>query len=348
MKKIKIVLSQLMIALITSNIIYADLIEIPLKLDNWTKIQSSEIQSSEVEETSEGLKASKNGWLGVCGIKSKTYFNFSDSETFIKFKVITTDHVTVDPGIYIVGKNILNAWRLTTNYSNSGSTVIYSDTWYYLRIRVNPDKTFTVTTSKDNYDTLGGTVIKKQTGSIPDTENLSGLQVTEWGYISKTFIGIWLNSSSNTSGYIIAGEAKTTAVPYSNDGNCILNDSDNDGVIDQWDSCPQTAINSAIYSNGCIADKLYSQIEDLTQQIHQKSQAIEQKNEIIVNLNSSLHEKNQEISDLNTKINSMFSMEQMEKMVNNILSWGDTDNDGKIGLKEAIKALMVTSGINEN
>ncbi|ETR64998.1 MAG: hypothetical protein OMM_14983, partial [Candidatus Magnetoglobus multicellularis str. Araruama] len=34
-------------------------------------------------------------------------------------------------------------------------------------------------------------------------------------------------------------------------------DSDGDGVIDQWDICPQTGNNLAVYSNGCKANNLY-------------------------------------------------------------------------------------------
>ena len=36
-----------------------------------------------------------------------------------------------------------------------------------------------------------------------------------------------------------------------NDEQCILVDSDNDGVIDQWDSCPKTPENSCVNNKGC-------------------------------------------------------------------------------------------------
>ena len=41
----------------------------------------------------------------------------------------------------------------------------------------------------------------------------------------------------------------------------------------------------------------------------------------------------------------LYTEEQMNQMVSNILTWGDTNNDGKIGLAEAIQALRITSGV---
>jgi len=40
-----------------------------------------------------------------------------------------------------------------------------------------------------------------------------------------------------------------------------------------------------------------------------------------------------------------YTQQQMDQMVQNILAWGDTNGDGKIGLAEAINALQITSGI---
>ena len=43
----------------------------------------------------------------------------------------------------------------------------------------------------------------------------------------------------------------------------------------------------------------------------------------------------------------LYSEEQMNQMVSAILLWGDINEDGKISLVEAIKALRITSGIKE-
>ncbi len=41
----------------------------------------------------------------------------------------------------------------------------------------------------------------------------------------------------------------------------------------------------------------------------------------------------------------IYTQEQVDQMVRKILTWGDTNNDNKIGLEEAVNALQVTSGI---
>ncbi|KPA12176.1 hypothetical protein MHK_007614 [Candidatus Magnetomorum sp. HK-1] len=43
-------------------------------------------------------------------------------------------------------------------------------------------------------------------------------------------------------------------------------------------------------------------------------------------------------------IESQYSQSQVDKIVRNILQWGDTNDDGKINLSEAIKALQITAG----
>jgi len=87
-------------------------------------------------------------------------------------------------------------------------------------------------------------------------------------------------------------ELVTTVVPIP----ATFDDSDNDGVIDRWDLCPDTPADSCINKHGCLCEGLYTE-------------------------------------------------EQMNQMVSNILTWGDTNNDGKIGLAEAIHALRITSGV---
>jgi len=101
------------------------------------------------------------------------------------------------------------------------------------------------------------------------------------------------------------------------DPSCELNDSDNDGVDDSLDKCPNTIQGSAVYSNGCLAQDLYDEKLELTQQINQ----------------------------LNEQIQNMYTKTQMENMVQDILEWGDCNNDGKITLQEIVEKLMIISGI---
>ncbi|KPA17484.1 hypothetical protein MHK_002300, partial [Candidatus Magnetomorum sp. HK-1] len=78
-------------------------------------------------------------------------------------------------------------------------------------------------------------------------------------------------------------------------------------------------------------------------------------------MNEAISQKDRIISQLNTAMASMFSQseldnaifearkglftsENVELMINKILEW-DINNDGAIGLEEAIQALMISTGI---
>jgi len=58
------------------------------------------------------------------------------------------------------------------------------------------------------------------------------------------------------------------------------------------------------------------------------------------NIDINLIDKN-EIGDCK----GLYTEEDMKKMINSILSWGDTDKDGKIGLSEAINALLINTDV---
>ena len=47
----------------------------------------------------------------------------------------------------------------------------------------------------------------------------------------------------------------------------VLIDSDNDGVVDKWDTCPDTPKDSCVNKNGCHSDLLYTQ-EQMNQVIN--------------------------------------------------------------------------------
>ena len=42
---------------------------------------------------------------------------------------------------------------------------------------------------------------------------------------------------------------------------------------------------------------------------------------------------------------NLYSQAKINEIVSKILTWGDTNNDGKIGLEEVVKALLITSGL---
>ena len=112
--------------------------------------------------------------------------------------------------------------------------------------------------------------------------------------------------------------------------------------------------------------------------VNEKDQVIVQKNEAITELNTKMNsmftetqlnyaittaisEKQQRIDELETQMSNMytqiqlegaienatkglFNQEQIEIMINRILEW-DTNNDGTIGLIEAIHALQLSTGV---
>ncbi len=49
-------------------------------------------------------------------------------------------------------------------------------------------------------------------------------------------------------------------------------------------------------------------------------------------------------SDGIAAVGTMYTQEEMDQKISEILTWGDTNGDGKIGLQEAINALQITVG----
>jgi len=185
-------------------------------------------------------------------------------------------------------------------HSNSGTTTL----------NVNPNCTWTAFSVDDWL-------------SIETGENFIKIHYDSNSY-EYSRVGKIIVTGTGASGNIQQG---IEIIQERNITECEYIDSDSDGIIDQWDICTQTAKNTSVYSNGCKANELYIQIEDLTQQINLKDNYIK---------------------ELSEKVGSMYTEEQIEIMVENILTWGDTNGDGKIGLKEAIKALMISSGLYSN
>jgi len=108
-------------------------------------------------------------------------------------------------------------------------------------------------------------------GSIDD------IKIYNYGLTQEEVIEVWNQENTNSN-------------------NCLILDSDKDGVINQLDKCPNTPVDSWVNKEGCRGDLLYTK-------------------------------------------------QDMEKIVSHILNWGDTNEDGKINLSEAINALIITSGV---
>jgi len=152
-------------------------------------------------------------------------------------------------------------------------------------------------------------------------------------------------------------------------------DTDMDGVIDFFDNCNDTPQNSYVDNKGCdfdfssvytqeeLSSAISSAISEKINIIAEKESDIDELNDRIRSMftqeqlnnklqesedlcNSIISQKDLNITELTEIMKNMYTKEQMSKMVGYILLWGDTNNDGKIGLPEAIQALMTSSGIN--
>jgi len=105
--------------------------------------------------------------------------------------------------------------------------------------------------------------------------------------------------------------------------------------------CKNT-IESLSYENDELRVQITSMFtqEDMNEAISQKDRIISQLNSVMASMFSQ--------DELNNAIiearKGLFTSENVELMINKILEW-DVDNDGTIGLEEAIQALMISTGI---
>jgi hypothetical protein len=177
---------------------------IPLNFDYWLKINTGEW-----EETPEGIRVYGAGYrLGHQGVRTKNNYNFTDSETFIKWKAhggasgeygafwvfLMSDY---DPETAETS-GLVRGGYFTTDHSYKNSVVISEDTWYYTRINVNPDDSYTTVTATGNYDTGGGTSVYDDTGTYQNAGN-------------GKIVVIFNDNYGGTETYLVVGEAKTSA-----------------------------------------------------------------------------------------------------------------------------------------
>ena len=171
---------------------------IPLTLENWHKHYCGNW-----EEMEEGLKIYGTVYREGNRVRSNQIYNFIDSDTFIKSKVYNSGQF----GSFNFGLANIVRFGGTTSYSYNGSTVINENTWYFTRLRINPDKTYEVVTCTEDYDINGGTPFINKSGTLTDAQ---------WDFAGKTFIEAnFGDQRAGTSAYQVIGEAKTTGTPVS-------------------------------------------------------------------------------------------------------------------------------------
>jgi len=130
---------------------------------------------------------------------------------------------------------------------------------------------------------------------------------------------------------------------------CAVNDHDQDGVPDDWDLCSDTPINSSVFSNGC--SNIYTNCSQ-----EEINEAIQEATINLVNIDGTkvsdgtkvLFTENELSIAVSEALSGTYSQKNVNEIVEHILSWGDTDGDGRVGLKEAIKALIITSGVKSD
>jgi len=88
-----------------------------------------------------------------------------------------------------------------------------------------------------------------------------------------------------------------------------------------------------------IISNMYTQ-EELNEAIAQKEKIISQLNTFM----ASMYTEDQLQQSIFEARKGLYTSENVEMMINKILEW-DADNDGEIGLIEAIQALMITTGV---
>jgi stress response protein SCP2 len=146
----------------------ADTLNIPLTFDAWQHYTlSSQEHQGDWEHSADGLKlygsASGNG----NGLMSKDHFDFRGTETVIKWQVNSLDQYSaLLPHLKSLTGNALLSERFTTHHTEPGATLISDKTWYYTKITVNRDSTYTAITAQDDYDINGGFVIHSQFGTF--------------------------------------------------------------------------------------------------------------------------------------------------------------------------------------
>ena len=87
-----------------------------------------------------------------------------------------------------------------------------------------------------------------RTYSIPLKSSIWGVSQEEWEEIlsNVTKISVCLEAGQYVNEIMGFDNFAITAI-----NDCAIFDSDKDGVIDQWDYCPETPINSFVNKNGC-------------------------------------------------------------------------------------------------
>ena len=174
-----------------------DFVVIAPTLGNWNKTFSGNWA-----ESADGIRVFGTGNRTGNSIVTESFFDFSDSETYIKWQANGAGNYA---GFAIGVMGVAAADGMSTGHSYAGSSLLSENTWHYTRIRIAPNRTFVAVTSLGGYDSNGGDVFRTDSGAIDERW---------WGYIEKTAIFADMGDNyGSTQASIFVGEAATTAIP---------------------------------------------------------------------------------------------------------------------------------------
>ena len=147
-----------------------DLTDISLNFESWIKDREGEW-----ELTEEGLKVYGTGYRKGNMITSEIKFNFKASKNldlFVKWKANGKGRFS---NHYLGFEGVASTNSFSTHNVYNGSALISEDLWYYTRLTINNDKTYSTITCIGNYDVDGADdVIVTKEGVVPN-ENWDAL-----------------------------------------------------------------------------------------------------------------------------------------------------------------------------
>jgi hypothetical protein len=187
--------------------IYAGIVNIPLKLNNWTKQLCGNWQ-----ETIDGIRVYGSGYRNGNWIYPIDLYNLSGAEVYIKWRANGNGTYSggVGPSVrFGINCSVAASYpvEFTTAWSYNGSKIILNDTWYYSRFAFNSDGNFTVATATGSYDNDNGIEFYKSTGILcisPVPSTIIGLPSVGFG-----------DNYGATGAWIEVAEAKTTGIRLS-------------------------------------------------------------------------------------------------------------------------------------
>jgi len=190
------------------------LVELPLDKSEWNSVTHDALKGylefqPTVTNTSEGLILYAYSYRVGTHTRSANTFNFIDTEIFIKWKgnggkKFAGFGVGIDgPSIgrwYGIINTSLPKGGFTSHHSWSNSIILQEDVWYYSRIKINSDFSYTITTALNAYDSLEGNIVDSKSGFIRENDR----EDIKNGRISAHLVDTY----GSTNAYMVIGEVK--------------------------------------------------------------------------------------------------------------------------------------------